>query len=164
MIKSTSNRVIALTKDFLLKFTPDSNKLRLDYFVKIKDIKEANATINAGKFKLEISVNNETGKSKLYFGGAEADIERILYFMNPIQAIERQLTKLEKKNYTGEELQEVIQKYSELIEYYSLRDQEKTKGYVSTIQELIKKSYEVSMKEEEHPHPPHPELKEDIKT
>lgn len=43
--------------------------------------------------------------------------------MNPIQATERKLAKLEKKDYKGEELQEVIQKYSELIEYYSLRDQ-----------------------------------------
>jgi hypothetical protein len=85
---------------------------------------------------------------KLYFGGAEADIERILYFMNPIQAIERQLSKLEKKSFKGDELQEIIQKYSELIEYYSLRDQEKTKGYVSTIQELIRQSYESGIKEE----------------
>jgi hypothetical protein len=87
MIKNTSNRVLALTKDFLLKFAAESNKLRLEYFVRIKDIKEANATINAGRFKLEISVNAENNKTKLYFGGAEADIERILYFMNPIQAI-----------------------------------------------------------------------------
>ncbi len=32
--------------------------------------------------------------------------------MNPIQAIERKLSKLEKKEYKNEELQEIIQKYS----------------------------------------------------
>lgn len=83
--------------------------------------------------------------------------------MNPIQAIERQLSKLEKKAITGEQLQDVIQKYSELIEYYSLRDQEKTKGYVATIQELIKQSYEGGMKEEEIPQG-HMRKEEDIKT
>ena len=83
--------------------------------------------------------------------------------MNPIQAIERQLSKLDKKNITVEQLQEIIQKYSELIEYYSLRDQEKTKGYVATIQELIKQSYESGMKEEEIPHR-HIRKEEDIKT
>lgn len=58
----------------------------------------------------------------------------------------------------------MIQKYSELIEYYSLRDQEKTRAFVSTIQELIKRSYESGLKEEEPPQP-HPQLKEeDIKT
>jgi hypothetical protein len=62
--------------------------------VKISDIKEANATINAAKFKLDISIVTENSKLKLYFGGAEADIEKILYFMNPIQATERKLSKL----------------------------------------------------------------------
>jgi hypothetical protein len=83
--------------------------------------------------------------------------------MNPIQAIERQLSKLDKKAITGEQLQEVIQKYSELIEHYSLRDQEKTKGYVATIQELIRQSYESGMKEEEIPQG-HMRKEEDIKT
>ena len=32
-------------------------------------------------------------KLKYCFGGDEADIEKILYFMNPIQVIERKLTK-----------------------------------------------------------------------
>ena len=68
--------------------------------------------------------------------------------MNPIQALERQLSKISKKAFQGEELQEIIQKYSELIEYYSLRDQEKSKGYVHAIQELIRENYESAMKEE----------------
>lgn len=58
-----------MTKDFLLKFTPEANRLKLDYFVKIKDIKEANASINGGKYKLDISIVSETAKKKLYFGG-----------------------------------------------------------------------------------------------
>lgn len=62
--------------------------------------------------------------------------------MNPIQANQRALGKLEKKDLKGEELQTIIQKYSELIEYYSLRDQEKSKRYVSTVQELIRRSFE----------------------
>lgn len=97
-VRSAPFRVIGLTKDFLLKFLPEGNKLRLSYFVRIKDIKEANATITAGRFKLEISVAGEA-KGKIYLGGAEGDIERILYFMNPIQAIERQLAKLDRKNF-----------------------------------------------------------------
>lgn len=36
----------------------------------------------------------------------------------------------------------MIQQYSNLIEYYSLRDPEKTKKYVILVQELIKKNYE----------------------
>lgn len=93
-VRHYSCRTLGLTKDHLLKLTPDNNKLRLDFSVKIKEIKEANATIHNGRFKLDISATTESGKVKLYFGGAEADIERILYFMNPIQAIERQLSKL----------------------------------------------------------------------
>ncbi len=61
--------MLALTKEFLLKFTPEANKLKLDYFVKIKDIKEANASINAGKYKLDITIATESNKKKLYFGG-----------------------------------------------------------------------------------------------
>lgn len=53
----------------------------------------------------------------------------------------------------------MIQQYSELIEYYSLRDQEKTKKYVALVQELIKKNYE-----HENPGPKLEEMKEDIKT
>lgn len=48
--------------------------MKLVYYVKIKDIKEANATINNGRFKLDISIINEAGKLKLYFGGEEGDI------------------------------------------------------------------------------------------
>lgn len=62
--------------------------------------------------------------------------------MNPIQVTERKLGKAEKETYQKEEVQEMIQQYSELIEYYSLRDQEKTKKYVALVQELIKKNYE----------------------
>ena len=51
-------RVIALSKEHLLKFTQEDGKLKLTYFVKIKDIKEANATINNGRFKLDISIVN----------------------------------------------------------------------------------------------------------
>ena len=41
-----------------MKFTQEDGKLKLTYFVKIKDIKEANATINNGRFKLDISIVN----------------------------------------------------------------------------------------------------------
>lgn len=39
MIKSTSNKVLALSKEHLLKFVNEGGKLKLDFFVKIKDIK-----------------------------------------------------------------------------------------------------------------------------
>lgn len=52
----------------------------------------------------------------------------------------------------------MIQQYSELIEYYSLRDQEKTKKYVALVQELIKKNYE------QENGPKLEKMEEDIKT
>lgn len=66
--------MIGLTKEHLLKFTPETNKLRLNACVRIKDIKEANATIVNGRYKLDISVVTEATKSKIYLGGAEAEI------------------------------------------------------------------------------------------
>ncbi len=61
--------MLGLTKEHLLKFTVEASRLKLDYFVKIKDIKEANASINAGRYKLDISIVSENTKKKLYFGG-----------------------------------------------------------------------------------------------
>ena len=85
-----------MTKETLLKFVPEGVKLKLEASLKIKELREANAAINGGKFKLDIVSNSEDSKSKYYFGGEEADIEQILYFMNPIQVTERKLTKLDK--------------------------------------------------------------------
>lgn len=146
-------RVLGLTKETLLKFVPEAGKLKLEASLKIKELKEANAAISGGKFKLDIVSNGDDGKSKYYFGGEEADIEEILYFMNPIQVTERKLAKLEKEH-SPAETKDLIQKYSELIEYYSLRDAEKTKHYVSQVQELIKRSYSEGLVE----------AKEEIKT
>lgn len=67
--------------------------------------------------------------------------------MNPIQTLEKRLSK-EKENYKPEELQKTIKEYSDLIEYYSLRDEEKTKTYLNKIQSLIKTNYENEIKEE----------------
>jgi tRNA C32,U32 (ribose-2'-O)-methylase TrmJ len=80
--------------------------------------------------------------------------------MNPIQVTERKLSKPEKESYKTEELQEVIQQYSDLIEHYSLRDPEKTKKYVNLVQELIKKNYQNEIEGEKKIE----ELQEDIKT
>jgi len=96
--------------------------LRLELIIKIKDIKEANASISAGRFKLDIVSNEENSKIKYYFGGDEGDLEKVLYFLNPIQTVEKRLSK-EKENYKPEELQQAIKEYSDLIEYYSLRDE-----------------------------------------
>lgn len=46
--------MIGLTKETLLKFVNHDNKLKLEAAIKIKQIKEANASINSGKFKLDI--------------------------------------------------------------------------------------------------------------
>lgn len=61
--------------------------------------------------------------------------------MNPIQVTERKLN-LNDNQIKSEDVEQVIKEYSDLIEYYSLRDQEKTKKYVNLVQELIKKNYE----------------------
>lgn len=66
-------RVLGLSKETLLKFVLDGNNLKLDSWIKIKDLKEANASISQGKFKLDILCNSDTLKKKLYFGGEEAD-------------------------------------------------------------------------------------------
>jgi len=55
-----------------LKFSADGSKLTLENCLKIKDLKEANATINGGKFKLDIVCNEN--KIKYYFGGEETDV------------------------------------------------------------------------------------------
>ena len=67
-------RVIGLTKETFLKFTSEGEKLRLESYIRIKDIKEANASLNSGKFKLDIVTAEQTGKNKYYFGGDEADL------------------------------------------------------------------------------------------
>lgn len=65
-------RVFGLTKNTLLKFSEENNKLKLESEILIKDIKSANAAIHLDKFKLEIMTI--FAKAKLYFGGEEADI------------------------------------------------------------------------------------------
>jgi hypothetical protein len=67
----------------------------------MSNLKEANASISGNRFKLDI-VLNEGIQSKYYFGGNKDDIEKILYFMNPIQVTERKLSKPEKENYKSE--------------------------------------------------------------
>lgn len=52
------HRVLALSKETLVKFTPEGESLKLDAFIRIKDIKEANASIHQGKFKLDIVYNS----------------------------------------------------------------------------------------------------------
>ena len=103
-------------------------------------MKEANASISANKFKLDIVCLEGAPQSKYYLGGNKEDIERILYFMNPIQVTERKLSQSDKE-FKSEDVEQAIKEYSDLIEYYSLRDQEKTKKYVNLVQELIKKNY-----------------------
>ena len=56
--------------------------------------------------------------------------------MNPIQVTERKLSQSDKE-FKSEDVEQAIKEYSDLIEYYSLRDQEKTKKYVNLVQELI---------------------------
>ena len=135
-------------------------KLQLEQCLKIKDIKEANAAISNARFKLDIICLDGAPQQKYYFGGKQEDIEKILYSMNPIQVTERKLSKSEKESYKTGEVNEMIQQYSDLIEYYSLRDQEKTKKYVGLVQELIKKNYEGEVE----PQKELKEMKEDIKT
>jgi hypothetical protein len=51
---------LGITRENLLKFAPDiekPEKLRLEMVIKIKDVKEANANINGGRFKLDIVGN-----------------------------------------------------------------------------------------------------------
>lgn len=81
-----------------MKFNKDGDELKLHSAIKIKDIKEVNASVHHGKFKLEIHYTEGAGKSTLYFGGKEEDIEKILYFMNPIQMAERKLSQIEKEH------------------------------------------------------------------
>ena len=86
---------MGLTRENLLVFTrEEGNKLKLELSLKIKDLKEANASISGNKFKLDIVCFD---KVKYYFGGNKDDIEKILYFMNPIQVTERKLSKPEKE-------------------------------------------------------------------
>ena len=86
---------MGLTRENLLVFTrEEGNKLKLELNLKIKDLKEANASIISNKFKLDIVCLD---KVKYYFGGNKEDIEKILYFMNPIQVTERKLSKPEKE-------------------------------------------------------------------
>ena len=67
----------------------------------MSNLKEANASISGNRFKLDIVLNEGT-QSKYYFGGNKDDIEKILYFMNPIQVTERKLSKPEKESYKSE--------------------------------------------------------------
>jgi len=60
---------LGLTKEYLLKFSANGNKLKLEKMMKIKDIKEVNADILHAKFKLDIVSNSSTDKNKYYFGG-----------------------------------------------------------------------------------------------
>lgn len=99
-------------------------------------------------------------QQKYYFGGKQEDIEKILYSMNPIQVTERKLGKPEKESYKTGEVNEMIQQYSDLIEYYSLRDQEKTKKYVGLVQDLIRKNYKGEVEQQKELK----EMKEEIKT
>jgi len=57
----------------LLKFALEDSKLRLISAISIKDLKEANAVINDGKFKLDIISSGDDGK-KYFFVGEETDI------------------------------------------------------------------------------------------
>jgi len=57
----------------LLKFALEDSKLRLISAINIKDLKEANAVIKDGKFKLDIISGGDDGK-KYFFVGEETDI------------------------------------------------------------------------------------------
>jgi len=94
---------MGLTKYTLLVFsgTEEPSKLKLELSIPMGYLKEANASITGTKFKLDI-VCNEGAQSKYYFGGNKDDIEKILYFMNPIQVTERKLSKPEKESYKSE--------------------------------------------------------------
>ena len=85
MIKSTFKRVLGLSKETLLKFVLDGNNLKLDSWIKIKDLKEANASISQGKFKLDILCNSETLKKKTLFWRRRSRCLKniILYEPNP---------------------------------------------------------------------------------
>lgn len=51
----------------------EDGKLRLISATKIKDLKEANAVVNNGKFKLNITCSKDQSK-KYFFVGEEGDI------------------------------------------------------------------------------------------
>lgn len=52
-------------------------------------------------------------------------MENILYFIDPISIIERRISRVsfEKENMTSQNLEKMIEEYSQLVEYYSSRDQ-----------------------------------------
>ena len=88
-VSLAKGRVIGLTKEHLLKLTVYEEQLVLEAVIRIHGITEANASIHKEKFKLTLVYWDKGAKETYYMGGREQDIERILYFMNPIQALER---------------------------------------------------------------------------
>lgn len=97
--------MMGLTKYAFLIFSgsEEPSKLKLEIAIPMNNLKEANASIAGSKFKLDI-VCSESPQSKYYFGGNKDDIEKILYFMNPIQVTERKLSKPEKEEVKSEDL------------------------------------------------------------
>jgi hypothetical protein len=68
-------RVLGLTKETLLVFAPEEQptSFKLEKALRIKNLKEANASISGQKFKLEITCTSEP-PVKHYFGGDKDDI------------------------------------------------------------------------------------------
>ena len=97
----------------MLRLGVHDDQLTLEKVLRIPGIAEANASIQKNRFKLDLVYWEQGNKSQHYLGGREQDIERILYFMNPIQALERTLSSQEPKQYgTRMELETAISQYS----------------------------------------------------
>lgn len=96
MIKSTKKRIMGLTNETLLLFSPSkvNEKLVLDFWKPISEISTAKASVASNKkFNLEVAFRENEKEVKMYFGG-ESKIETILGFLNPIEMIERKIVQI----------------------------------------------------------------------
>lgn len=132
----------------------------LQAYLPISGITTAKAAVNgqSKKFSLQISYKQQPvmanqKQSKLYFGG-QSNIQQILGHLNPIQMIERKISIIEKHpeqplEKHWQDNTEMVREFTQVIQYYSLKDVARAERYIKLMKEMIKKYYDAESKKEQ---------------
>ncbi len=132
-------RILGFAPNAFLVFTEvDEHLIHLQRWCEISSITEANASLSDNRYQLEMQFEKEIKWETMHFAGPAADIQVILGMLNPIEMIERDFESRDKILSAQEE----IQRYSSLVEHYSLKDKGKAERYMKLMKEAIQKQYE----------------------
>lgn len=145
-----------MSQNVLLKLSTEDeaagNRLKLEQAVILSEVRTV--TSNTETKELTFTFGEEAAPTTLYFTLSDR-LDELLELVNPLQMVSRRVNRCEALHQTNEQL---VKDYGYLVEYYSVRDEQKSKAYLDKLKQAIQKMYamkpinEAGVKHEEPAH------------